>query len=465
MQRVYTNDVLYEEGADDQTLKILLSGKCQIRKKISDRGLGQIKEIVLENLSGPAVVGEIGFVDKQPSTETVIIKESGYVWIINQRDLDLIFSSEPELGYQLFTLLNKLLVSKIGFYRSESIRNEKSLEPVANLNRNENPHFSESVKTAILNNVSKGTLNRYPDAYSENVVAKLSDRFGLPEQNIVVTPGSSVGLDIFVTSYVKEADNVTILVPTFEVFGFSARRLKANVKEYCYKDPYKVDLKELFANVDANTDIFYIANPTTPTGLYHTNEEIAAMLEHYPKALFVIDEAYIEFTTNPDGVLSLLDTYPSRIVIVRTMSKAYGLAGLRIGYIIANPKIIAPIKSSIIPYAVNSLSQVAACTILDEQEEVRRRVEQICQQREYMAQELRNLGYRVEVGPTNFLLIFVPNALKAVSFFRRHNVQVRYFSSPTKAYFLGECVRISVGDEASNLEMIKAAEKLLKFGV
>lgn len=445
VRRASEGEVLLEEEKNDTSLIILLAGRCEVRKTFSDRGLWQYKEVVLSERGHSIIFGDLSFLDQKPCYDTVLAKEVCYVWVLTHEQAERAFTQNPVLGLKFTQILARHLASQVRNHTDICNRPTNAENSIAYLNRNENPYFSDKVHQALSEAINSN-INLYPHAYSENVIKKLSKKLGFPEDWLVVTPGSSIALDMTVRTFVKPNSHIVILSPTFEVFGFSATNLGATITQYCYPNPYEADIENFLASTPVDADVIYIANPNTPTGLYHTNDEIMQIANARPNSLMVIDEAYLEFTGNSAGITPLLRAYPNRFVIIRTMSKAWGLAGLRLGYVIGHPERLANFYKYLIPYSVNALSQIAACAILDEPAEVvQKHVEEINKQRDLLAKGLRDLGYRVEVGPTNFLLLFVKDALEAVKIFRRHDVIVRYVSSPNKLFFLGECVRISVG--------------------
>jgi histidinol-phosphate aminotransferase len=461
---VQEGETLIEEGAKDGSFYILLSGACSIRRTVSDRGLGQFKEVEISHRKSPSVLNEMAFIDQEPSLDIIFITSPGLVWALTPTALQYLAKEAPKLNFFLMRIASKLVSEHLRNYQNALTERyaDLDLNNVAYLNRNENPTFFHGIRRALVEQIMGEYLNHYPDAYSENVIKKLSEWLKLPKEWLMVVAGSSIGLDMIARTYAHPGVRIIISAPTFEVFGFSTRKQQADVTEYAYQDPYTPDVDEFLANTDAAADIIYIANPSTPTGACHTLDQLKQLIEARPNALFIIDEAYLEFTKEfqSQGAMALLHENQKQVVIVRTLSKAFGLAGLRIGYIIGHPERIAQIHNFLIPYSVNRLSQVAACTILDHHHEVVAQVQHICEQRELMTAGLRNLGYRVEVGQTNFLLLFVPDAMKAIKFFRRHDIVLRYVSSPCKPHYLGECVRISMGS-AEDTERIIAVAKLM----
>jgi histidinol-phosphate aminotransferase len=465
VREVVAEHTLVEDDWEESSLLVLLSGACQVRKTIPDRGLGQFKEVVLREDAAPAIFGEIAFLGQGNLEEIIYTTQPSCFWILTQTAAQQIFKESPKLGLQLMQAIGKAVSERARGYANALAAQYGPLQlpEVSYLNRNESPHVIDGVKDALVAEILGNNLSRYPDAYSENVLEKLALRLDLPQDWLMITSGSSIALDMTARGYARPGMKTTIISPTFEVFGFAVRNQQAEVIEYAYSDPYKPDLNEFLQSAASHSDIIYIANPNTPTGLYHTMAQLKELAEARPETLFVIDEAYYEFTGDVDGqgVVSLLRERPHQFIVVRTMSKAFSLAGLRIGYVIGQPERLAPIKKYLIPYSVNRLSQVAACAILSRPAELAAQVEKICRQREELVKGLRDLGYRVEAGPTNFMLLFVADAVQAIKYFRRHDILVRYVSSPAKANFLGECVRISIGDEDDTKRLLRAAKNLL----
>ncbi|MEH2005349.1 aminotransferase class I/II-fold pyridoxal phosphate-dependent enzyme [Nostoc sp.] len=451
IRQVSAGEILIEEGSREPIFVVLLEGVCQVHKLTSERGLNQFREVMLRQVIAPTIFGEMSFLENNIHSTSVITITPCQIWELKAESFQQFLESDVNLHLFLTRSLNQVVVQRL-VETETALAATLTPKDTAYLNRNETS-LDEKVQQDIIEAIRNEPLSRYPDALSQDLVKKLSEYVKIKSEWLIICPGSALALDIIARAYISPAKKVTIVFPTFEVFPHCARLQKASIDAYSYPDPFKVDVADFLRHTDPASALIYIANPGNPTGLYHTLKEIAQIADERPQALFVIDEAYIEF--GGESAISLLQHNPEQFILTRTLSKAFGLAGLRIGYIIAHPKLLAPISQFLIPYSTSRIAQIAACSILSNLDQIVAQ-QTIYEQRERMAFELRALGYRVEVGPTNFILVFVSEPNKVLSFFRRHNVLVNNSSSS----HLGNCVRISVVNETATSKVIALAKQL-----
>lgn len=453
VRKVPSGETLIESGSTQPILLVLLSGACQVRKLTPERGLGQFREVILQHTVAPTIFGEMSFLENSPHSTSVVTTTPCQVWELRSEAFQHLNSDLNQSAF-LIRSLNQVVAQRL---RETETALAAKLVPkeMVYLNRNETS-LDEEVHQEIIEAIRTDPLSRYPDALSEDLVKMLSEYVKLPSDWLMVCPGSAQALDMIARTYTNPAKKVTIVFPTFEVFPHCVTTQKASVNAYSYPDPFKVDAADFLKNTDPASDLIYIANPGNPTGLYHTPQEMAQIAAARPQALFVIDEAYIEF--GGESAQKLLVENPLQFILTRTLSKAFGLAGLRVGYIIGHPKRLAPIRQFLIPYSTSRIAQIAACSVLSKPKRFTAQIRAICEQRDRMAFELRALGYSVEVGPTNFILLFVSDANEVLSLFRRHNVLVSNSSSSN----LGQCVRISAGNESVTSKVIALAKELKK---
>lgn len=452
LRKVPSGQILIEEGSTEIIFLVLLEGACQVYKLTSERGLKQFREVVLQQTIAPAIFGEMSFLENSSHSNSVVTTTPCILWELKPEAFPAFLSNDVNFSTFFKQSLNGIIAQRLR--KTETALAAKLVpKDMAYLNRNETS-LDEEVRLKIIEAIRADPLSRYPDALSEELVQMLSDYVRLLSDWLVVCPGSAQALDIIARTYTDSAKKVTVVFPTFEVFPHCVRMQRASINTYFYSNPFKVDVADFLKNTDPASDVIYIANPGNPTGLYHTPEEITQIADARPQTLFVIDEAYIEF--GGESAIGLLKLNSKQFIITRTLSKAFGLAGLRIGYIIGHPKRLAPIRQFLIPYSTSRIAQIAACSVLSNPQQIATKIRAICEQREHMAFELRTLGFRVEVGPTNFILLFVSEPDKALSFFRRHNVLVSNSSST----YLGQCLRISVGNESETSKVIALAKDL-----
>lgn len=335
---------------------------------------------------------------------------------------------------------------------------EHGLPYAAKLSSNENPFGPlPSVVAAIVK--AAADINRYSDSGAVALRRELAAFVGVPVEMIATTPGSSGVLIQSLNAFAGPGDEVAFNWRSFEAYPIFARSVGAT-DVHAPLAHNSLDLEALAGIVCERTKVVLIANPNNPTGTVKTEDEIRAFLSAIPsRVLVVLDEAYTEFVdhgTTVNGV-SLLAEFPN-VVVSRTMSKAYGLAGLRVGYAIGHPDLIAAIDKVAAPFAIPGVSQAAAIAALqpDAQAELIQRVALIRSERLRVTHQLRELGFDVPSSQANLVWLAVGiRAGEVFAVLERHGVVGRMFD--------GDGVRITIGTPAENDMVIAALATIAPF--
>lgn len=250
----------------------------------------------------------------------------------------------------------------------EEVKRELGLTEVTKLASNENPFgYSSKVNDAI--NQELAELPIYPDGYATTLRDALSNHLNVDPEMLIFGNGTDEVIQIISRTYLTNDSNSVMATPSFPQYRHNAIIEGAEVREVALKDG-KHDLSAMQTAIDEKTKIVWVCNPNNPTGTYNTTSELLDFLAGVPKStLVVLDEAYYEYVVAIDypDTLPLLKEY-SNLVILRTFSKAYGLAALRVGYGIANKDIINTLEPVRMPFNVNRLAQIAAATAIEDQE-------------------------------------------------------------------------------------------------
>ena len=343
----------------------------------------------------------------------------------------------------------------------ETLARELGLDPagIVKLASNENPlgpspRALEAIRAAL------GEITRYPDGSGFALKAKLAERFGLRSEQITLGNGSNDILDLVARAWLAPGRNAVFSQYAFAVYPISTQAVGAEGRVVPARD-YGHDLEAMLAAIDDNTRVVFIANPNNPTGTWFGPAALEAFLDRVPAdVLVVLDEAYIEFTEPgelPNG-LDYVARYPN-LLVSRTLCKAYGLAGLRVGYAVSSVQIADVLNRVRQPFNVNSLALVAACAALDDSEylEAGRRLN-----RAGMAQleaGLAALGLRWIPSRGNFLAVdFARDAAPINQALLERGVIVR----PIAGYGLPNFLRISIGTEAENARLLEALAQVLR---
>lgn len=315
---------------------------------------------------------------------------------------------------------------------------------LAKLSSNENPY---PPLPGVLATIAEAAadVNRYPDMYASDLAAAIAGLHGIPTEWVVTGGGSVAVLSHILEAVCDAGDEVVFPWRSFEAYPILAAVAGAVGVRVPLTADGRHDLPALAAAVTDRTRAVLLCTPNNPTGPALREDEVRAFLAQVPPTVaVVIDEAYAEFVRDPhavDGVAMLLD-HPN-VVVTRTFSKAYGLAGLRVGYGLARPRLAAGIRAASTPFGVNGIAQAAAVASLAAREELLERVAAIVAERERVTTALAGQGVRVPEPQGNFVWLALGE--RTSEFARRaveHGVLVRPFA--------GEGARVSVGTPEEN---------------
>ncbi|GAA4771375.1 histidinol-phosphate transaminase [Microbacterium gilvum] len=295
-------------------------------------------------------------------------------------------------------------------------------------------------------------LNRYPDATAARLRARLGERYGVEADGVVIGAGSVSLLAAFIQAAAGAGDEVVYSWRSFEAYPSLVLVAGATGVPVPNLADGRHDLDALAAAVTDRTRVVLVCTPNNPTGPVVTSDELSAFLARIPSdVLVLLDEAYAEFVTADGAVDGLaervFETHPN-VVVLRTFSKAYGLAALRVGYAIGHPRVLDAARSTAIPLSVTAHAEAAALASLEVHDELAERVRQIVVRRDALAAGLRALGWRVPDAQGNFVWLDGASADVARAF-EDAGVIVRPFP---------EGVRISVGEEEAVARILQVAE-------
>jgi histidinol-phosphate aminotransferase len=312
------------------------------------------------------------------------------------------------------------------------------------LNQNENPYdMPAEWKNRVLRAAAELDWTRYPVYDPPDLRAKIAARFGVGAGAVLLGNGSNQLLYLLGSAFVSPGDRVVVAPPTFSLFALVARLAHGEVVPVDQNRDFSLDEDRLLAEA-RSAKLTFLCSPNNPTG----RPVPIAFLERLLGAaggIVVWDEAYGEF--GGETAVPLLDGHPN-LIVLKTFSKAMGLAGLRIGYLLARPEIVTELRKVNIPYNVNPVSQAAAMTLLDHPEWVERQVGVIRGERGRLTEAVRSIP-RASAFPSaaNFVLIRVPDSRAAFNALKSAGVLVR----PVEPHpLLEHCLRVTVGTPAEN---------------
>ena len=299
------------------------------------------------------------------------------------------------------------------------------------------PRVTEAL-VAHLTDHGRG-LNWYPELGSQRLVEALQRYTGLDAEHLMVTNGSDDALHLICATFLDPGDEVVVPVPTYNHFIVFAQSRGAHIRRVQGASPFSRNLDHIRAALSGDTRLLYLVSPNNPTGVVYRPEDVAALCEDFPHCLIVLDEAYFEFS-QISGI-DLVRRFPN-LVVTRTFSKAFGLAGLRVGYLAAAPSVLAGLARLYNPKSVNSLAQIGATAALDDLPYLQDFLDQVLKAKAMLADFFLERGVEAYPTPANFVLIRVPDAAATLAALERRGVFVRDRSSYPG---LHGCLRMSVG--------------------
>jgi histidinol-phosphate aminotransferase len=295
--------------------------------------------------------------------------------------------------------------------------------------------------------------NRYPDPHQDAIRNKLSSIKGTPTENIFIGNGSDECIDLLYRAFCEPGrDNIIINPPTYGMYEVSANIQGIEIRRANLLENFQLDLEKIESLIDANTKIIWICTPNNPTGNSIYFQDIETILNNFD-GIVVADEAYINFARQK-SMVTLLNEYPN-LVVMQTLSKAWGLAGLRVGMAFASKEIIQILLKIKPPYNISEPVQELAVKALDNVETVNTMIKELVTQREWLENELPNVPAVIHIYPSdaNFLLIKVKDASSMYKHLIEHKIVVR---DRSKVVLCENALRITVGTEKENKMLIEA---------
>ncbi|KAA5808518.1 histidinol-phosphate transaminase [Thermoanaerobacterium thermosaccharolyticum] len=350
-------------------------------------------------------------------------------------------------------MIYDLLRDEIKGFKNYEVSN---IECKYKMDANEVPFsLPESTLENLQEIVKSANVNRYPDPVSIKLRDKLAEKCSASKDNILVGNGSDEIIHIIMNAFVSPDDFVVYPVPSFSMYRVYSEIAGANKVEVSLGEDYHYDVVEFIKSIkEYDPKLVILCNPNNPTGTTISRDDIIKILE-VNRGITVVDEAYYEFFG--ETVIDLINKYKNMIVL-RTLSKAYGLAGLRVGYAVSNPEMIGCLNLVKSPYNVNSISQAIALSVL-EADTVKDRVEYIKNERKFLMDGLSKIdGLKVYNSQANFLLLKFDDADYVYNKLLEKGILVRDFSGDNE---LSGTLRVTIGTREANSYFIKCIKEIL----
>ncbi len=344
----------------------------------------------------------------------------------------------------------------------EEIQREFTIERVVKLASNENPspvpaHVSAAISREI------ATINTYPDTASFYLRKRLAEYNGVDEENVIVGAGSVEVIRMILRSFLLPGETVLTSEKTFLFYKTATTETagKNAFIEAHMDDDYTFDLDAIYRLMDDHTKVIFITNPNNPTGTLLPKQEVLDFIDKVPEdKVVVLDNAYHEYVADPGNYADGIDEARNRknVIVLRTFSKIYALAGLRIGYAISNKPMISLLNRVKAPFNVTRIAQAAAKASLENDDFKKQSAALNSKNREKLLSQLKEMGLRVIPSETNFLLFFPRTDTIALN---QRLLQEGVIIRPLHAFGVPEGIRVSVGFEEDNDFFIEKLKKVL----
>ena len=336
--------------------------------------------------------------------------------------------------------------------------NVKAMKPYSSA-RDEFEDFdtAEMIFLDANENPYENGVNRYPDPQQASVKSVLAAQNGVAKNQILLGNGSDEVLDLLFRAFCEpKIDNVITLPPTYGMYGVLANLNAVENREVLLSNDFQPQLNDIMKVIDANTKMIFLCSPNNPTGNSFSTESVQYLLNNF-NGLVVIDEAYIDFSDKASWIQKI-NEYPN-LIITQTLSKAYGLAGIRLGICYASAAIIAVLNKIKPPYNVNELTQKRALERLNDSSKIKEEINSIIAQRELLLKVLREVNFVSKIYPTeaNFILIKVDNANQRYDELIAKGIVIR---NRTTQPLCENTLRLTIGTEEENKKLMEALQSL-----
>jgi histidinol-phosphate aminotransferase len=346
----------------------------------------------------------------------------------------------------------KAILSKLTPYQQgkqiKEIKETYGLERIVKLASNENPYgFSPDV--AALFKTGMHELHVYPDGYTKELRTNLANKLNINENQLIFGSGSEEIVQMICRAFLFPGTNTVMAVPTFPQYKHNALIEGAEVKEVPLNNG-EHDLEKMLEEIDERTEAVWLCSPNNPSGTSISEENLQAFLNKCPEdVLVILDEAYYEYMEKAPESIEWLSSW-NNLILLRTFSKAYGLAGLRIGYGIANPDVLKKIDVVRGPFNTTSIAQKAAAIALEDQDFLKETKQKNKQVKQDFEAFLNKLGWDYYPSQTNFLLVSTP--VSGMEFFE-YLLKKGFIVRPGELLGIPNSIRMTIGNQTDMNEL------------
>lgn len=346
------------------------------------------------------------------------------------------------------------------------IQKKYGLSTIYKMASNENPlGTSPRVQECIKRNANFAF--RYPQNGNPRLIKALAEYHNIDAKHIVVGNGSDEVIDTLIRILAEpKINSISCFKPCFSIYPIQSKICGVEIKRIPLNEDFSFNFDKLFNTIDSSTKLVFITTPDNPSGYCPSKTEVSNFVSRVydknPECLVVIDEAYMDFSENEvENSLLYTNPLPNNVAILRTFSKSFGLAGIRLGYGILPKKIASYFRCAQIPFSVNILAEEAGLEALKDTDFRSLTLSTVKEGRTYLTNELKNINCKVFPSSSNFIMFKLPdNTLNPKELFEKllqHGIIIRYLAS----YDLPNYLRVSIGNNEENITFIKTMQKLL----
>ncbi len=340
----------------------------------------------------------------------------------------------------------------------EEIQNRYHLDRVIKLASNENA-LGVSPRAKRAYEAATDSFYLYPRGEAPQLLSALAEKYGVEENQIIIGNGSDEVIEFVARAFVRKGDTCVGTTPTFSVYRFAVLAAGGNWTEVQGSSPEeKPSVDKILSQITPEVRILFLCSPNNPTGRYYSETEIETLLTKLPpETLLFLDEAYAEFAEAPDfpHSISMIRKFPN-LLVSRTFSKIYGLAGLRVGYALGNADVVRHLWKIKPPFDVNSAAQAAATAVLADREYFEQSIKLVRDGKEQLIPALSAMGFSVLPTQSNFICVKIgARAMALVEFLEQNGVIIR----PLKSFKMDDYVRITIGTAEENTVLLSLVSK------
>jgi histidinol-phosphate aminotransferase len=335
--------------------------------------------------------------------------------------------------------------------------NIKALKPYSSARDEYKDASSNMVFLDANENPYNNGVNRYPDPQQSNLKNVLAQQKGISKDNILLGNGSDEVLDLILRVFCEpNKDKIITLPPTYGMYEVLANVNAVDVIKINLSESFQPKVDDILNSTDQYSKILFLCSPNNPSGNSFNIKDVERLLINF-NGIVVIDEAYIDFSDQKSW-LNRLEEFPN-LIITQTLSKAYGMAGIRLGICYASKEIISVLNNIKPPYNINELTQQKALERLSIPEDVKNEIQNILQQRNWLAEKLKNIAFVEIIYPShaNFVLVKVDNAIKRYDQLIQKGIVVR---NRTNQPGCENCLRFTIGTKTENEKLITTLKTL-----